>query len=1830
MKTQYGAQAVMKNNQNILKNLILICSAIIFVCVSFGCGSSNETDLIGNITDADYISKTVTDKGTLYLQTTSGSNVVVEAKAANTFAEGTEIILQERNLYSNETSPYGNVSSKVYILSGTEYINGSPKSISNIQKPVTITIPNTFSPNAKKYYLAYKSSSAQDWTYQMFGEDGREIVTSARMSFNGPFVIETYRLGYCFTVFAVMNGSDVVSKESVKNMIISIASDTYEVNNLGQTNETYKEDLKISTKIESLLTSALFSGATVESEITFYTKNPTASNITVNGKKVAEEIDTSANSLGNYKHVINVKDFEIDNSDSIRPVYSFILNLKNTLTSLFPEEFFVNTTLTSLEHSRFGSEKLCSRTLVSKPDVVSWNLLEPKNLEDVPVDSIISLNFSEAIDWKEEKEKFITFNSDKFSKILFTTFISEDKTKLTIVPQSSLAVDDVCRLSIAGGISAINSLSHTEDIVITFKTVSGSDKPEPQILSVVRKSPLYEENVATSTKIIFEFSKTIDWPEDIKEIVSFRSESFSEIDFGFTLSDEGKTLVITPSKPLEYSSKHLITINRVNAKDSSDYAEAVDFAFTTLSMPSYEASIALAKGSTVGDFAKLNSEIIIDFGNDVLSVSEVKESIKVYKGTSIIETELNFEEGSSRIAHLTFPNGLEASADYVVKMIATIQNIEKADIKKFGDFSFTTLPAITVAEIVPANNSTDLATDTVIYITFSGDVDWNSDCEQFVTLKDSNGLDINCIYTYTSSLKQLCVKPEKLVADSKYSVTLNKGLGRVIGQEFGNFVSDFSTCSADAVMATITANSDWFYNENVNPKMCFTDGSEVVIDFVKKPGNPTQAAEAVKVFVNGASADWNKTFSDTKLTMTPKVPLLEPENQIVVCMENAIKDESNADILPFAIANYILVPFHGRGSVESRFQIETPRQLDCMRDYLKDNFELKNNISFNGYVSSLYDDYADKGFKPVGDVKKPFTGSVEGNSFEISDLNINREYDSCIGLFGKCSGANIDGIKLSRTSESNKIIGGPNVGALIGLAANSTSITNCENNCEVVSRSYYIGGIVGKLDNNSFIKFCCNNADLENNVQYLGGICGYVSNESEISYSDNKGSLNSNANYCGGIAGRAESNSRLLNCKNMGVINGNSYLGGICGSVYNCDEVVDCVNNSSIYSGNSYVGGITGYGANTTFTDCKNLGNVIVSVTGGSATNNYYTSGICGCFSSSSIIRCSNGNESVAPIIESNRSCVGGICGYANSSSIEDSFNYGSVTGVQSVGGFIGYAYSNSSASKSANYGVASGSCYVGGISGFASSYITFEEVSNFGSINAGGQAGGIVGYATGHIKITDATNAANVTISGCSYTTMMAGGIAGAFYNNSTATNCCNATESVIIGKTSTYHIGGIMGGFTTGSKADNCWNFGKVEGPYNVGGVCGYMSGAQITNGYNYGEVIGDGRDRIGGIVGDSVNEEGILSYCYNHGTITLSSSETECSCIGGIAGRFQGNISNSVNKSDIVFDKYAHEVGGIVGKHLVSGSTIGSVTDCENFGSLSVSVNVSRQIGGVVGYADGIVASCINNGAVTVQKGTTSIQDIGGVVGYACRDMSDCHNFGNIYTDSADMIGGVVGECEGTITGCSNDGKVEFGQGMYIGGVVGHGYANILQCYNNNIASGSSVQGCGGIAGGVDDGDISECFNLGSISVPSGEDVGGIAGYACGNIEDSYNKGNIVGFNNVGGIAGSLFSNFLMSCYSIGSVSGFDTIGIIVGRLDSDAVFLNCFTLAPKPDLDFVGDADGAMVEDEYILVLDTGDESEVHFADFNIWDYEPFDGHIWNGDTVPITLLANPEP
>jgi len=152
----------------------------------------------------------------------------------------------------------------------------------------------------------------------------------------------------------------------------------------------------------------------------------------------------------------------------------------------------------------------------------------------------------------------------------------------------------------------------------------------------------------------------------------------------------------------------------------------------------------------------------------------------------------------------------------------------------------------------------------------------------------------------------------------------------------------------------------------------------------------------------------------------------------------------------------------------------------------------------------------------------------------------------------------------------------------------------------------------------------------------------------------------------------------------------------------------------------------------------------------------------------------------------------------------------------------------------------------------------------------------------------------------------------------------------------------------------------------------------------------------------------------------------------------------------------------------------------------------------------------------------------------------------------------VGGLAGRVRGgVIEGCVGAGAVvgEADAGGLVGMLEGGGV--IRACYSAANVGGESVSDMGGLAGSADGAEIAESYAIGSVSVVSGRDVGGLVGSlvniarvrSCYSVAAvSLASGDV---SEVGGLVGRNDGRVLQS-YSAGSVSGGAELGGDVGGL------------------------------------------------------------------------------
>ena len=257
-----------------------------------------------------------------------------------------------------------------------------------------------------------------------------------------------------------------------------------------------------------------------------------------------------------------------------------------------------------------------------------------------------------------------------------------------------------------------------------------------------------------------------------------------------------------------------------------------------------------------------------------------------------------------------------------------------------------------------------------------------------------------------------------------------------------------------------------------------------------------------------------------------------------------------------------------------------------------------------------------KGWQPIGTSDDPFTGSFDGQGYEISDIFINRPDESLVGLFGA---VDVGGVIQNVKAVNATVTGEWAIGSLVG-----------ENWGDV--RNSYSGGAVSGAD--------CVGGLVGGNV---GGVSDSCSAANVTGHWD-----------VGGLVGCSDSYGTVSNSYSVGNVTGEWAVGGLLGS--NLGGVVAKSYSTGGVTGDDYVGGLVG----------DNQGTVSNSYSIGSVTGEWYVGGLVGDNDSLGIVSNSYASGSVTGY-----SFVGGLVG-SNWGTVSNSFWDIDTSGVNESDGGTG------------------------------------------------------------------------------------------------------------------------------------------------------------------------------------------------------------------------------------------------------------------------------------------------------------------------------------------------------------------------------------------------------------------------------------------------------------------------------------------------------------------------------------------------------------------------------
>jgi len=257
------------------------------------------------------------------------------------------------------------------------------------------------------------------------------------------------------------------------------------------------------------------------------------------------------------------------------------------------------------------------------------------------------------------------------------------------------------------------------------------------------------------------------------------------------------------------------------------------------------------------------------------------------------------------------------------------------------------------------------------------------------------------------------------------------------------------------------------------------------------------------------------------------------------------RDHYLARVSIFLIMLALIAGMVGCSLFSQNLEIRDWHDLNAVRDKLGGHYILMNDLDSTtaGYEELASPTANDgKGWHPIigagGD--PPFTGTFDGQGYEIRDMFINLPGIGYVGLFSIVGeGGRIEDIGVVNSNVTSTAY----IGSLVGV------------NLGTVSNSYSTGSVTGNA--------------------WVGGLVGFNFEEATVSNSYSTGSVTSEYG-AGGLAGGNA--GTVSNSYSTGSVTGNEGVGGLVGA--NNGTVSNSYSTGSV-TGDSSVGGLVGYSEGT-------------------------------------------------------------------------------------------------------------------------------------------------------------------------------------------------------------------------------------------------------------------------------------------------------------------------------------------------------------------------------------------------------------------------------------------------------------------------------------------------------------------------------------------------------------------------------------------------------------------------------------------------------------------------
>lgn len=907
----------------------------------------------------------------------------------------------------------------------------------------------------------------------------------------------------------------------------------------------------------------------------------------------------------------------------------------------------------------------------------------------------------------------------------------------------------------------------------------------------------------------------------------------------------------------------------------------------------------------------------------------------------------------------------------------------------------------------------------------------------------------------------------------------------------------------------------------------------------------------------------------------------------------------------------------GNGTAGDPYVITNASELQAMEDELDQDYHyiLRNNID----ASETQNWNGGDGFNPIGNGTigddYSFTGTFDGQGYEIRNLTIDRSNGDYQGLFaGTGNSATIKNIGLVNVD----VTGNAFVGALV--ADSASTVKNSYAN-GTVSGNRVVGGLVGSIAPGGTVENSQATVTVSGS-QDVGGLAGQTVGTVSESYATGDVSGNSSV---GGLVGIVDYGT-VEKSYATGSVGGSSDLGGLIGKIgsnggtitssyfdtdpdngegtqlatsdmqgdsLNSGFETDIINNAGFETTTGSDSDATGDGY-PTLTNINRQAQLetqgLELFSGGDGTGDHpyeianwnHLDNTRTYLSDNYVLinnlggrkkgygdvasSTANGGNGFSPIGGSGNEFSGSFDGNGHTIS-----NLTINRGRSNYVGLFGKTQSATVKDVGLNTVDITGFSYTGGLIGYDNGTVTGSHVT--GTVTGENYTGGLVGHSTASNGVTDSYATASVTGN------VTVGGLVGSNYGTVSDSNASGSVGGFLyVGGLVGYTEGLLQNLSATGNVSADIQNSSATGSPSSpgsyVGGLVGsaYKNNARIENSSASGDIYAAGGD-VGGLAGviddaPAVNSSatgnvnasysdvgGLVGVAYSGAKITASNASGNVKGggdVGGLVGTTNANITSSNASGSVVGS--GQRVGGLVGE-----VDDASIIKSNATGSVDTDV---IDTGGLVGALNSKSTVIDSHAAVDVDSTDDGAESTGGLVGSVSSQSRVVNSYatGDVTTNDR-QVGGLVGSLDGTVTDSNASGSVDGKKA--VGGLVGaangeNGKETITDSYSTGTVSGSDRTG--GLVGVVQNGIVARSYSTGDVTATgSSGRAGGLASVVYNDeMYDLYATGNVTSDYDAGGIAAELaYDGKIKRSYATGSVNGSHDVGGIVGDRRSGSV-------------------------------------------------------------------------